>query len=138
MPGQASYGPQGSRRQQQGASAAGNNFVPDIEQPSVGYGIPQGNVLSFNGGNNNGFGGNGFGGNNGGVLSAQGQLGNGFGGNDNGIDSGDLDASSDEMNLKMLMSAVPGTPGQDYPIYSQVPDTDFDCNGRVFGGEIYT
>ena len=33
--------------------------------------------------------------------------------------------SGDEMNLKMLMSSVPGTPGEDYPIYSEVPETEF-------------
>ena len=38
------------------------------------------------------------------------------------------------MNLKMLMSSVPGTPGEDYPIYSEVPETEFDCEGRVIGG----
>ena len=38
------------------------------------------------------------------------------------------------MNLKMLMSSVPGTPGEDYPIYSEVPETDFSCEGQVIGG----
>ena len=33
--------------------------------------------------------------------------------------------SGDEMNLKMLMSSVPGTLGEDYPIYSEVPETEF-------------
>merc|ERR1712226_1687277 len=30
--------------------------------------------------------------------------------------------------------SVPGNPGQDYPIYAQVPDTSFSCDGRVEGG----
>ena len=38
------------------------------------------------------------------------------------------------MNLKMLMSSVPGTPGEDYPIYSEVPETEFSCEGQVIGG----
>ena len=29
---------------------------------------------------------------------------------------------------------IPGTPGEDYPIYAEVPDTGFDCNGLVEGG----
>ena len=27
-----------------------------------------------------------------------------------------------------------GTPGEDYPIYSEVPETDFSCEGQVIGG----
>ena len=42
--------------------------------------------------------------------------------------------SADELNLKMLMSSVPGTPGEDYPIYSEVPETEFSCEGQVIGG----
>ena len=34
----------------------------------------------------------------------------------------------------MLMSSVPGTPGEDYPIYSEVPETEFSCEGQVIGG----
>jgi len=29
---------------------------------------------------------------------------------------------------------VPGVPGEDYPIYSEVPDTGFSCEGQVDGG----
>ena len=36
--------------------------------------------------------------------------------------------------LTMLMKAVPGTPGQDYPLLSSIPATSFSCQGRVFGG----
>ena len=32
------------------------------------------------------------------------------------------------------MSSVPGTPGEDYPIYSEVPETEFSCEGQVIGG----
>ena len=35
----------------------------------------------------------------------------------------------------MLSKAVPGVPGEDYPIYSEVPDTGFSCEGQVDGGE---
>ena len=33
-----------------------------------------------------------------------------------------------------LSEAVPGSPGQDYPVYSTVPDTSFLCAGQVDGG----
>merc|ERR1719244_63887 len=34
----------------------------------------------------------------------------------------------------MLRMVVPGNPGEDYPIYAEVPDTSFNCEGRVEGG----
>jgi len=34
----------------------------------------------------------------------------------------------------MLSMAVPGIPGQDYPIFAEVPETSFSCEGRVEGG----
>ena len=30
--------------------------------------------------------------------------------------------------------AIPGEPGEDYPIYSEVPETSFTCDGQVEGG----
>jgi len=33
-----------------------------------------------------------------------------------------------------LAETIPGTPGDDYPIYAQVPDTSFVCDGQVDGG----
>ena len=36
--------------------------------------------------------------------------------------------------IDMLRMAVPGSPGEDYPIYAAVPDTSFACDGRVEGG----
>ena len=29
---------------------------------------------------------------------------------------------------------IPGVPGEDYPIYANVPDTGFTCEGLVEGG----
>ena len=29
---------------------------------------------------------------------------------------------------------IPGVPGEDYPIYAEVPDTGFTCDGLVEGG----
>jgi len=42
------------------------------------------------------------------------------------------DAAADP--LKMLMNAVPGVPGEDYPIYSETPETAFACDSAVDGG----
>jgi len=36
--------------------------------------------------------------------------------------------------LQALGLAIPGVPGEDYPIYSQPPDTFFSCDGQVNGG----
>ena len=34
----------------------------------------------------------------------------------------------------MLMTSVPGVPGEDYPILADVPETGFSCEGQVEGG----
>merc|ERR1712130_403929 len=49
---------------------------------------------------------------------------------------GDLDtAASDAADpLAMLQTSVPGIPGEDYPIYAEVPETTFACDGQVDGG----
>ena len=33
-----------------------------------------------------------------------------------------------------FFKAVPGVPGEDYPIYAEVPETAFSCEGQVEGG----
>merc|ERR1712080_476139 len=33
----------------------------------------------------------------------------------------------------MLMTSVPGVPGEDYPIYAEVPESAFTCEGQVEG-----
>merc|ERR1711936_1180128 len=38
------------------------------------------------------------------------------------------------MNIKMLGISVPGTPGEDYPIFSAVPQTSFTCADKDEGG----
>jgi hypothetical protein len=35
----------------------------------------------------------------------------------------------------MLQGSIPGVPGEDYPIYAEVPETGFSCDGQVDGGE---
>ena len=34
----------------------------------------------------------------------------------------------------MLEKAIPGVPGEDYPIYAEVPESGFSCDGQVDGG----
>merc|ERR1712128_156934 len=41
-------------------------------------------------------------------------------------------AAQDAFNA--LGEAIPGEPGEDYPIYSEVPETSFACDGQVEGG----
>jgi len=36
--------------------------------------------------------------------------------------------------LDWLRDSIPGEPGVDYPIFSAVEQTQFDCDGKVFGG----
>eukprot|EP00094_Tigriopus_californicus_P009250 TCALIF_08918-PA protein Name:"Protein of unknown function" AED:0.36 eAED:0.38 QI:0/0/0/0.2/0.75/0.4/5/0/623 len=52
-------------------------------------------------------------------------------GNDQAVYGGG--AGGDD-NIAMLEKAVPGTPGEDYPIYAEVPETAFICDGQVDGG----
>ena len=33
--------------------------------------------------------------------------------------------------------SIPGVPGEDYPIYAEVPETAFSCDGQVDGGKYY-
>merc|ERR1712012_1067167 len=49
---------------------------------------------------------------------------------------GDLDTAASDASdpLAMLQSAVPGVPGEDYPIYAEVPESGFSCDGQVDGG----
>lgn len=46
------------------------------------------------------------------------------------------EAESTDAGLDMLMKAVPGVPGEDYPIYSEAPETEFSCEGQVNGGNV--
>lgn len=46
-----------------------------------------------------------------------------------------LGGAGGDDNLAMLEKSVPGVPGEDYPIYAEVPETAFVCDGQVDGGE---
>merc|ERR1711892_900514 len=52
----------------------------------------------------------------------------GFGGNDAGF--GGSSSGSEES----LEEAIPGIPGEDYPIFGEVPESSFVCDGQVDGG----
>ena len=45
--------------------------------------------------------------------------------------------SGDHQGLDWLLESVPGTPGEDYPILAEVPETGFSCDGQVEGGKYY-
>merc|ERR1712106_533202 len=55
-------------------------------------------------------------------------------GDDVGAGALDEAASDVPSNLAMLTNNIPGVPGEDYPIYSEVPETAFACDGQVDGG----
>jgi len=57
-------------------------------------------------------------------------------GGDQAVYGGDLaDAASEGgSDLDMLQGSIPGVPGEDYPIYSEVPESGFSCDGQVDGG----
>merc|ERR1711935_167911 len=51
-----------------------------------------------------------------------------------GAASDDSGALASDDPLAGLTNNIPGVPGEDYPIYSQVPETAFACDGQVDGG----
>merc|ERR1711962_342400 len=58
-----------------------------------------------------------------------------YGGGPPQYGTGDLqDAASGGDALSMLAGSIPGVPGEDYPIYAEVPESGFTCEGQVDGG----
>jgi len=51
---------------------------------------------------------------------------------DNYAADSEIDARSAELDA--LAANIPGVPGEDYPIYSEVPESGFVCDGQVDGG----
>jgi len=66
-----------------------------------------------------------------GAASQAGYAGAGAGGRggDGGFGAGG--GSNGEGSLE---ETIPGVPGEDYPIYAEVPETSFSCDGQVDGG----
>jgi len=77
--------------------------------------------------------GSGFGGG-----SSSGGSSGGFGGSSSGYDDGAggaggfADAAGG--NGGSLEETIPGVPGDDYPIFAEVPETSFSCDGQADGG----
>merc|ERR1711892_86342 len=44
------------------------------------------------------------------------------------------DAAGADDALAALGNSIPGVPGEDYPIYAEVPESGFVCDGQVDGG----
>merc|ERR1719493_146810 len=56
-----------------------------------------------------------------------------YGADQAGYDA-DAAASDADAALAMLQGSIPGVPGEDYPIYAEVPESGFSCEGQVDGG----
>merc|ERR1719315_466746 len=65
-----------------------------------------------------------------------GASGGGFGGGAGGFGGGPgYDGASDASGAGgSLEETIPGVPGDDYPIFAEVPETSFLCDGQVDGG----
>merc|ERR1719481_1912605 len=65
-----------------------------------------------------------------------GASGGGFGGGAGGVGGGPgYDGASDASGAGgSLEETIPGVPGDDYPIFAEVPETSFLCDGQVDGG----
>merc|ERR1711936_76661 len=62
-------------------------------------------------------------------VNYQGGAGGGFGG------SFGSPANAGAGGISSLEDTIPGTPGEDYPIYAVPPQTSFSCDGQVDGGD---
>merc|ERR1712203_735782 len=62
-------------------------------------------------------------------VNYQGGAGGGFGGS-----FGSPAGSAGAGGIGSLEDTIPGTPGEDYPIYAVPPETSFSCDGQVDGG----
>merc|ERR1712106_75017 len=71
------------------------------------------------------------GGNAGGSGGSSGSFNSPGGGGSGGIGGG---AGGGEGGIESLEEAIPGVPGDDYPIFAEVPDTSFLCDGQAEGG----
>ena len=54
-----------------------------------------------------------------------------------GAYSSDQEVVADDP-LGSLASNIPGVPGEDYPVFAEVPETSFLCDGQVNGGVFNT
>ena len=68
----------------------------------------------------------------GGDSGGGGGNGQGFGGRPGGEEGQGGGGGGD---IGDLSETIPGVAGEDYPIYAEVPDTGFTCDGQVEGGK---
>ena len=69
-------------------------------------------------------------------LAAYGRGGGGAGGGGGGAGArGGGDGGGGGGDIGDLSETIPGVAGEDYPIYAEVPDTGFTCDGQVEGGK---
>merc|ERR1712128_240446 len=94
-----------------------------------------------NGGSSGGFGGGSSGGSAGGSgnsFNSPSGFGGGSGGGSQGGfgggNGGDGGGQGDGGQSGSLEEAIPGIPGDDYPIFAEVPETSFLCDGKADGG----
>merc|ERR1719244_2043927 len=109
--GQKSYRPGG---QSSGSFGSASSSVGGGSSGSSGFSSPGRPGGSFGGGSSS----SGF--------SSGGSSSSGFGGGSFGGGSGGGSGSIED--------AVPGVPGDDYPIFAEVPPTSFQCDGQIEGG----
>jgi len=58
----------------------------------------------------------------------------GFGGSDGNGGFNDVGAGAGSGDSGSLEETIPGVPGDDYPIFAEVPETSFLCDGQSEGG----
>ncbi|CAB4060820.1 unnamed protein product [Lepeophtheirus salmonis] len=80
----------------------------------------------FGGSNSNQFGG----------FNNQGSGGLGQFGSASNVDQRIAGSGSNLDPISALEEALPGVPGEDYPIFAEVPETSFSCDGQIEGGLI--
>ena len=68
-------------------------------------------------------------------LAAYGRGGGGAGGGAGARGGGDGGGGGGGGDIGDLSETIPGVAGEDYPIYAEVPDTGFTCDGQVEGGK---
>ena len=85
-------------------------------------------------GGSGGFGGSSGGGGSFGSSSGGGGSFSGGGGGAGGAGGQNSPSGGGGGGVEALEEAIPGVPGEDYPIFSEVPDTSFLCDGQADGG----
>ena len=103
-----------------GSAAGDSSFQSPVFQGSSSNAAPAGNYAAGNG-----------------QLSGYGSSSNGgFVSHKNG-NSHQASYNSVDQELAALQANIPGVPGEDYPIFAEVPETSFTCDGLIPGGDTH-